>query len=370
MTRFAIPEGVLRFVVPEGVKRRAFSVLAGGALCITWACSRSDSSPRVLDVAGATLPYPLYAKWSSEYLRVDPNVRINYQSVGSGAGIRQVTDGVVDFGATDEPLNDEQMKRAPAAFVHVPMTIGAVVLAFHLPGVTELRLTAEAIAAIFLGTIARWDDPTLRETNPGVPLPSGPITVSHRADGSGSSATFSSLLSRRSDAWRTTVGAGTAPRFPVGVGAKGNDGVTAFVKATPLSIGYVELAYAKQAKLTIALVRNRAGKYVPPTLEALDRAARSSLSRLPEDNRLSIVDSDDEGAYPISALSFVIVRRDARDPAKGKALAKFLWWAIHDGQKLAAPLDYAPLPAELVTRAERSLQELKAEGQPLLARGP
>lgn len=340
-------------------------VVASAVLGLASSCSRSGDGPKVIDGAGATLPFPLYAKWSTEFANVDSSVRVNYQPLGSGAGMRQMSDGVIDFGASDEPMTDEQLKRSPIALVHVPMTIGAVVVTYNVPGVPELKLAPDVVADVFRGVVRRWDDPRVRATNPNVEIPAQPITVVHRADGSGTSATFTTFLSRNSEAWRADVGAGVAPRFPVGVGARGNDGVTAYVKATPYAIGYVELAYARQASLSIALVKNRAGKYVPPSLASLDRAARSALPRLPEDLRLSIVDSEDEGAYPIAALSFFILPRDSKQRSKGEALARFVWWGLHDGQRHAAPLDYAPLPPEMVTRAEAAVKSLRVEGRPV-----
>ncbi len=327
------------------------------------ACTRRDGRPRVIDGAGATLPFPLYAKWASEFGRFDKSVRVNYQPLGSGAGIRQMSDGVIDFGAIDEPMSDEQLRHAPGDIVHVPMTIGGVVIAFNVPGVTELSLSAEVIADIFRGVVPRWDDPRLREDNRTTSFPSQPITVVHRADGSGTSATFTAYLSRHSPEWKSDVGAAASPRFPVGIGARGNDGVAAYLKTTPYAMGYVELAYARQAGLSIALVRNRSGKYIAATLATLDRAARSALGLLPDDLRLSIVDSEDEGAYPIAALSYLIVPRDGRLFAKADALARFLWWGLHDGQGFAAALDYAPLPPEIVLRAEQIVQTLRGEGR-------
>ena len=337
------------------------------------ACSRSnaaatESSPRVLVGAGATLPYPLYSKWAAEYARVDPTVRVNYQSLGSGAGIRQVSDGVVDFGATDEPMSDEQQKRSATRLVHVPTTVGAVVFAFNLPGRPELALSGELAADIFLGKVARWDDEQLRAQNPGVALPSESIIVVHRADGSGTSAALTTYLSRHNETWKTTVGAGTSPRFPVGVGAKGNEGVTALVKATPMSIGYVELAYARQSQLATAAVKNPAGRLVAPTLDAVDRAARSvSGTAAASDAPVVLLDAPDDGAYPIAAVSYVVIPADAGGRPNAEALAKFLWWAVHDGQGFAHDLDYVALPAPLVARAEHVLRDLRSNGHPLLA---
>lgn len=346
--------------------RRAVLIAALAlAACTRGAPAPTEASPRVLNGAGATLPYPLYARWAAEYARVDPTVRINYQSVGSGAGMRQMADGVVDFGATDEPMSDEQLRSVPGSVVHVPTTVGAVALGYHLPGGGELRLTPELVADLFLGRITRWDDARLRAENPHRELPAKPITIVHRADGSGTSATFTAYLSRNSEAWRRSVGAGTSPRFPAGVGAKGNEGVASFVKSTPMSIGYMELAYARRAGLPTALVRNRAGVFVAPSVASIDVAARSALGRLPDDLRLSIVDADATGAYPIAALSYVLVRREPEDQARAETLARFLWWAIHDGQRVAPELEYAPLPEELVRRGERALLGLGADGRPL-----
>jgi phosphate transport system substrate-binding protein len=347
-------------------------VVALLGLVLAAACSRAnatptESSPRMLVGAGATLPYPLYSKWSAEYARVDPTVRVNYQSVGSGAGIRQVSDGVVDFGATDEPMNDDQVKRASTKLVHVPTTVGAIVFAFNLPGVRDLALTAELAADVFLGNVKRWDDERLRALNPGLALPSEPILVVHRADGSGTSAALTTYLSSHNESWKSAVGSGTSPRFPVGVGAKGNEGVTALIKSTPLSIGYVELVYARQAGLAMARVKNPAGTFVAPTLDAIERAAKSvsaTVARSPD--RVMLLDSADEGAYPLAALSYVVLPLDGRDRGKAEALARFLWWAVHDGQAFARDLDYVPLPPALVARAERMLRELQADGRALL----
>jgi phosphate transport system substrate-binding protein len=344
---------------------RLVGALLFGAL---FACSRgtaapTEASPRVLVGAGATLPFPLYSKWAAEYARVDPTVRINYQSIGSGAGIRQVSDGVVDFGATDEPMTADQQRRSATGLVHVPTTIGAVVFAFNLPGGGGLALTGELAADIFLGNVRRWDDPRVRALNPGRALPSEPFIVVHRADGSGTSAALTAFFAKHNAAWREQIGAGTSPRFPVGVGAKGNEGVAALLKATPFSIGYVELVYARQSGLPMAEVRNAAGKMVAPTVEALDRAAQSATTPADDGARVVLLDAPDEGAYPIAALSFVVVARDAADRGKAEALAKFLWWAVHEGQGFARALDYAALPPPLVGRAERALRELRADGR-------
>ncbi|MDB4943542.1 MAG: Phosphate-binding protein PstS [Labilithrix sp.] len=348
--------------------RRSFLALA----VILAGCSRSnaapsEASPRVLVGAGATLPFPLYSKWSAEYARVEPTVRVNYQSIGSGAGVRQLADGVVDFGATDAPGDVETP--GGAKLVYVPTTIGAVVFAFNVPGLRALSLSGELAGDIFLGKVSTWDDARIRRENPGAELPSGAITVVHRADGSGTSAALTSYLAKENATWRTTVGTTTSPHFPVGVGAKGNEGVTAFVKSTPLAIGYVELVYARQAGLAMASVRNARGRMVAPSVESVDRAARSAPLPDAPDARIVLAAAEDEAAYPIAALSFVVVPRDLPGRAKGEALARFLWWGVHEGQSFARALDYAQLPPAIVERAERRLGELRADGRPLLPPG-
>ena len=241
--------------------------------------------------------------------------------------------------------------------------------AFNLPGERDLALTAEVAAGVFLGNVQRWDDDRIRALNPGRQLPGERIIVVHRADGSGTSAALTAYLSKHDATWRTLVGAAPSPRFPVGIGAKGNEGVAALIKSTPLSFGYVELVYAKQAGLAMAQVRNPAGKMITPSVAALEHAAQSARLAGDDDARVVLLDAEDEGAYPIAAVSFVVLPRDAVDRAKGAALAKFLWWAVHEGQSFAGPLDYAQLPPALVGRAERALGELRAEGRPLLLPG-
>jgi phosphate transport system substrate-binding protein len=315
------------------------------------ACTRDA---RVIDGAGASLPYPLYSKWATEY----SGARVNYQPLGSGAGVRQVSDGVVDFGATDLPMSDVQLKEAHADLVHLPMTIGAVVIAFHVDGVKELRLTREVVGDVFRGTITKWNDARIAAENPDASLPDASIAVVRRADGSGTSAAFTSYLASY---W------GDPATKLAGVGVRGNDGVAGYVKNTPNAIGYLELVYAHKEALPIALVKNRAGRWMHPDLDSLERAARSAIERrpIPDDLRISIVDSEDEDAYPIAALSFIVLPRDAKERTKAEALRSFVWWGLHDGQRYAAALDYAPLPSELVARAEVVVKSLRAEGKPL-----
>jgi len=326
------------------------------------------AAPETIDLqgAGATFPFPLYSKWVSEYQKVDPRVRINYQSIGSGGGIRQITEKTVDFGASDAPMNAEELGKIQGAMVHIPTTLGAVVVAYNLPGVSALELSGETVAGIFLGEIKTWDDKKIKALNPSAKLPKDPIAIAYRSDGSGTTAVFTQYLAQVSPAWKDKVGAGKSVKFPSGMGAKGNEGVAGQLKTTPGSIGYVELAYAKQTNLTFATLRNHAGKAVEPTLAAIAAAAASVSANMPEDLRVSIVDAPGPDAYPISAFTYVLVYQDQTDATKGKALAQFLWWAIHDGQALGAPLHYGALPPEVVTRVEAKLRGLRGGGQPLL----
>lgn len=319
-----------------------------------------------LQGAGATFPYPLYSKWVAEYQRIDPRVRINYQSIGSGGGIRQITEKTVDFGASDAAMTDAELGKAPGKLLHVPMTLGAVVVTYNLQGVQSLKLTPEVVAGIFLGEVKAWNDPRIAESNPGVELPNQPITVAYRTDGSGTTAVFTEYLAKVSPQWKERVGSGKSVKFPVGLGAKGNEGVAGQVKTTPSSIGYLELAYAKQTGLAYASIKNQAGKFAEPSLESITAAAASVAGSMPADLRVSIVDAPGDVAYPISAFTYILVYEDQGNAVKGKALAEFLWWAIHDGQKLGPPLHYAPLPSQVVTAVEAKLRGMRVGGQPLL----
>ncbi|HKA91808.1 MAG TPA: phosphate ABC transporter substrate-binding protein PstS [Haliangiales bacterium] len=317
--------------------------------------------------AGATFPAPLYIKWVSEYHKAHADVEINYQSIGSGGGIKQITEKTVDFGASDAPMKDDELAKASAKLVHVPMTIGAVVLAYNVPDVPQgLKLSRKALVGIYLGTIKKWNDPEIAKPNPGAKLPDSDISVTYRSDGSGTTAVFTSFLSKASPEWKEKVGEGKAVKFPVGMGGKGNEGVAGQVKSTPGAIGYVELAYAKQTGLTYGVVENAAGKLVEPSLDSVSAAAAALADKMPDDLRAWIVDAPGDASYPISSFTFIMVYEDMADATKGKALAQFLWWAVHDGQKLGGALDYAPLPADVVTKVEAKLKGLKAQGQALL----
>lgn len=325
----------------------------------------SSGSNISLNGAGATFPYPLYSKWIAEYNRLYPNVRINYQSIGSGGGIRQVVAGTVDFGATDAPMKEEEAKGAPGKLLHIPTTIGAVVISYNLPGVSRpLRLEPDVLADIYLGRIKTWNDPRITTHNPEVKLPAENIAVVYRTDGSGTTAVFTDYLATVSPDWKKEVGSGKSVKWPVGLGAKGNEGVSGQIKTTPHTIGYMERAYASQNDLPMAEIRNRAGRFVAPTLEAVSAAAEGV--EMPDSLHVSIVDSPAENAYPIAAYTYLLVYADAKDPVKGEALAKYLWWALHDGQKYAKSLDYAPLPPKVVAKVEARLKELKAGSKQLL----
>lgn len=317
-----------------------------------------------LQGAGATFPFPLYSKWIAEYQKVDEQVRVNYQSIGSGGGIRQITERTVDFGASDAPMTEAELAKLQQPILHLPTTLGAVAIAYNLPAVPGLKLSSDVLVAIFAGSITKWNDAKIGALNPGVKLPADPISVTYRSDGSGTTAVFTEYLSKVSPDWAQKTGAGKSVKFPVGLGAKGNEGVSGQLKTTPGSIGYVELAYAKQTGLAVATLRNHAGKFVEPTMEGI--AAAAAGATIPDDLRVSIVDAPSDAAYPIAAFTYVLVYQEQSDATKGRALAKFLWWAIHEGQPMGPALHYAPLPAEVVGRVEAKLRSLHSGSQTLL----
>jgi phosphate transport system substrate-binding protein len=342
------------------------------AACMVAGCKKEEATgpaatgPIDLQGAGATFPYPLYSKWDSEYGKAHPDVRINYQSIGSGGGIRQITERTVDFGATDAPMTDAELMKAPGKLIHIPTTLGAVAVAFNVPGVTALQLTPEQVAGIFLGEITKWSDPKLADAAPGAKLPDTAITVAYRSDGSGTTAVFTDYLSKVSATWKDKAGAGKSVKFPIGLGAKGNEGVAGQLKTTPGAIGYVELAYARQNNISYASLKNKAGKFVAPEAAAVTAAAQGQLAAIPEDFRLSIADAAGEGSYPISSFTYILVYEDQQDARKGAALVDFLWWAVHEGQRYCPDLFYATLPAEVVTKVEAKLKGVTSGGKPVL----
>ena len=318
--------------------------------------------------AGATFPYPIYSKWFDLYNK-ETGVQINYQSIGSGGGIQQVKAGTVDFGASDAPLNNQRLKEMPRAVIHFPTVAGAVVLAYNLPSVTApLQLTPDAVAGIYMGKITMWNDKRIAASNPGVALPNMPIAAIHRSDGSGTSYIFTAYLSAVSAEWKELVGNNTSVSWPVGLGGKGNEGVSGLVRQAPGAIGYVELAYAKQNNFSVASIRNAAGKFIAPSIASTTAAANGAAAVLAKDVRTPIVNSPAPDAYPIAGLTFLLVNKEQRDQAKGKAIADFIAWAMTEGQKSAEALDYAPLPEAVVKVNQANLASLTFGGKPLVAK--
>jgi len=319
-----------------------------------------------LNGAGATFPYPLYSKWISEYNKENPLVKINYQSIGSGGGIRQIIAGTVDFGATDAPMKEEEAKLAPSKLFHIPATIGAVVVAYNLPEVTAtLKLSPEVLVEIYQGKIRKWNDPKIKADNAEVKLPANEISVIYRTDGSGTTAVFTDYLSKISPEWKDKIGAGKSVSWPMGLGAKGNEGVTGQIKTTPYTIGYIERAYASQNKLPMLELKNKSGKFVAPTIEAMSAAADSV--EMPDELFVSLSNAEGEGVYPITSYSYLLVYENAKDAVKGEALAKYVWWGLHDGQKFSKDLDYAPIPAKVLSKVEARLKELRSGDKKLLS---
>jgi len=311
-----------------------------------------------LNGAGATFPYPMYSKWFSEYNKLHPDVQINYQSIGSGGGIRQVLNGTVDFGASDGPMTDEQLKEAKFKILHIPTVLGAVVPAYNVPGISgEVKFTPEALAGIFLGKVQNWNDPAIAKANPGVNFPNQSIIVVHRSDGSGTSYIFTDYLSKISPDWESTVGKGASPKWPVGLGGKGNEGVAGQIRQLPGSIGYIELIYAVENKIPYGSVKNAAGNFVKASLDGVTEAA-ASVKVMPADFRVSITNAPGKTAYPISSFTWLLIPEAAKDAKKGKILADFLDWMLTDGQKMTAQLSYAPLPAGVVEKVKVAVKKV------------
>jgi phosphate transport system substrate-binding protein len=334
------------------VINRIALLLAGLALALPASCQTT------LNGAGATFPYPMYSKWFSEYNKLHPDVQINYQSIGSGGGIRQVLNGTVDFGASDGPMTDEQLAQSKTKILHVPTVLGAVVPAYNVPGISgEIKFTPEALAGIFLGKITNWSDPALAKVNPGVNFPNQPIIVIYRSDGSGTTFIFSDYLSKVSKDWSNIVGKGTSVKWPIGMGGKGNEGVAGQVRQLQGSIGYVELIYAVQNKITYGSVRNAAGNFVTATLDGVTEAA-ASVKTMPADFRVSITNAPGKTAYPISSFTWLLIPTPAKDPKKGKIIADFLDWMVTDGQKMTSQLSYAPLPESVVEKVKAVIKQI------------
>ena len=312
-----------------------------------------------LNGAGATFPYPMYSKWFSEYHKAHPDIQINYQSIGSGGGIRQVLAGTVDFGASDGPMTDEQLAQAKTKILHVPTVLGANVPAYNIPGVsTELKFTPEALAGIFLGKITSWNDPEIAKVNAGVNLPNQPIIVIHRSDGSGTTYIWTDYLSKVSSEWQSQVGKGTSVKWPVGLGGKGNEGVAGMIRQMQGSIGYIELIYAIENKISYGVVKNAAGSFVKASLDSVTAAA-ASVKSMPADFRVSITNAPGKDAYPISSFTWLLIPAQSKDAAKGKILADFLNWMVGEGQKMTAELAYAPLPESVATKVKAEIKQVQ-----------
>ncbi len=326
-------------------------------LTIAFGLSATASAQMMINGAGATFPYPIYSKWFDDYAKVDPSVRFNYQSIGSGGGQKQILAQTVDFGASDGPMSDENLSKAPGKILHLPTVAGAVVMTYNLPGNPALKLDGETIADIFLGKIKKWNDPKIAASNPGAKLPENEIVVVHRSDGSGTTFIFTDYLSKVSTEWKQKAGNNTSVNWPTGIGGKGNEGVSGQVKQTPGTIGYVELIYAVQNKMPYADVKNAAGQFVKPSIESVTAAL--GTANIPDDFRFSMTNAPGDSAYPIAGATWLLVYEQQKDPAKGKKLIEFLKWALTKGEGMAKDLNYAPLPDEVQQRVLKRIDEIK-----------
>ncbi len=312
----------------------------------------------LINGAGGSFPYPIYSKWFDEFTKTHPEIRFNYQAIGSGGGIRQVSALTVDFGATDAPMTDEQKSKSKVGLLHFPTVLGGVVPTYHLPEVPgEINFTPEALADIYLGKIVRWNDPKIARANPSIKLPNRPIAVVHRSDGSGTTYIFVEYLSKVSSEWREQVGVGASVKWPVGLGGKGNEGVTGMIKQIPYAIGYVELIYAEQNHLPVGRVQNAAGEFIKADLASLTTAA--AATKMPDDFRVSLTNAPGKGAYPLASFTWLLIPEKMADPVKGRAMVAFLKWMLHEGQALAPHLTYAPLPKEIVSMEEAALAKIR-----------
>jgi phosphate transport system substrate-binding protein len=342
------------------MKRFAGVLLAALALTtVLWA-----QGNMLINGAGATFPYPIYSKWFDEYHKLHSNAQFNYQSVGSGAGIKQVTEGTVDFGASDGPMNDEQIKayqdKHGSAILHFPTVLGAAVPTYNIPGVNSaLNFTPEALAGIFMGRVSKWNDPAIASANSGVKLPANDIVVIHRSDGSGTTYIWTDYLSKVSGDWKNKVGTGTSVNWPVGLGGKGNEGVTGLIKQTPNSVGYVELIYAIQNKIEYGSVKNSSGAFIKADLAGVSAAAAGAAKTMPDDFRVSITDAPGKTAYPISSFTWLLIPAKFNDAAKRDAVKGFLKWMLADGQNYAEQLSYAKLPKEVIAMETKAISKIQ-----------
>ena len=331
-------------------------VIAAGILALT----AIGASAQNVNGAGATFPYPIYSKWFSEYSQQHPSVKINYQSIGSGGGIRQVSEGTVDFGATDGPMSDAQIESAKVKTTHIPTVLGAVVPVYNIPGVNkDLNFSGDVIADIYLGKITKWNDPRIVKDNPGVSLPDKAILPVYRSDGSGTTYIFTDYLSKISSDWSSKVGKNTSVKWPTGIGQKGNEGIAGMVRQSPYSFGYVELIYATQNKMAFGAVKNSAGKFLKATPDGVTAAAAAAAKTMPADYRVSITNAPGAASYPISSFTWLLIPTHSTDPNKAKALADFLGWMLDHGETEAAALTYAPLPKQVQDMVRKSIANVK-----------
>jgi phosphate transport system substrate-binding protein len=338
---------------------KVFCVLA--VLLALGTVAVAEGGQVLLNAAGATFPYPIYSKWFDQYRQAHPNVQINYQSIGSGGGIRQLIDKTVDFGASDGPMNDDQLKQAGFAILHFPTVLGADIPSYNIPGVSaELNFTPEALAGIYLGKITKWNDPAITSANPGVKLPGDDIVVVHRSDGSGTTYIWVDYLSKVSPEWQSKVGKATSVNWPVGLGGKGNEGVAALVKQTPGAIGYIELIYAIQNHMSYGKVKNAAGVFVKADLASVSAAAAAAAKSMPDDFRVSITNPpDNKMAYPIASFTWLLIPEKFSDATKRDVVKNFLKWMITDGQQSCEALAYAKLPKEVVAKEMKAIAKIQ-----------
>jgi phosphate transport system substrate-binding protein len=339
---------------------RIVKVLTVLAVLLAVASFAAAEGPVLLNAAGATFPYPMYSKWFDVYHQAHPGVQINYQSIGSGGGIRQLIDKTVDFGASDGPMNDDQLKQASVPILHFPTVLGADVPSYNLPGLSvELNFTPEAIAGIFLGKITKWNDPAIASANPGVKLPSDDIVVVHRSDGSGTTYIWTDYLSKISPEWQTKVGKATSVNWPVGLGGKGNEGVAGLIEQTPDSVGYIELIYAIQNKIAYGRVKNSSGAFVKADLASVSAAAAAASKYIPDDFRVSITNPEGKAAYPIASFTWLLIPSKFSDASKRDAVKDFLKWMMTDGQQYCEGLSYAKLPKEVVAKEMKAIAQIQ-----------
>lgn len=336
-------------------------ISCGGKKDVT--VNKPGGSGGQINGAGATFPYPIYSKWFNEYAKINKDAKINYQSIGSGGGVKQITEGTVDFGASDSPMSNEEIEKANTknnnSIIHIPTVIGSVVLTYNIPGIDKnLNLSSEAVSGIYLGKIKKWNDPVIQKENPEVKLPDKEIIVCYRTDGSGTTFVFTDYLGKVSEEWKTKVGVAKDVRFPVGQGGKGNEGVTGLVKQLEYSIGYVELIYALQNNLKYGNIKNQEGQFIAPSLETLTKAAEQSVTEIPDDLRQSITNAKGKESYPISSYTYLLIYEKQKDAGKGKTLKEFLVWAMNDGEKFAKDLGYAPLPPSVIAKSLEKVNKI------------